>query len=131
MSNTSHRYIAVGASFAGLAVIAGAFGAHALKDTLNSTMLNTYHTAVDYMFLHAIGIILLGILKQQTSKPCHTKVFIAFITGIVLFSGSLFVLSLSGIKWLGAITPFGGMCFIIGWLLLALCYLKNRNNEGE
>ena len=124
MSNTSHRYIAIGAFFAGISVIAGAFGAHALKDTLSTTMLSTYHTAVDYMFMHAIGIIFLGILNQHTVKSCHDKIFIAFLIGIVLFSGSLFALSLSGVKWLGAITPFGGVCFIIGWFMLALCYIK-------
>ena len=124
MSNTSHRYIAIGACFAGLSVIAGAFGAHALKETLTSTMLNTYHTAVDYMFIHAIGIILLAILDKQASIPCHKKILTSFIAGIVLFSGSLFALSLSGIKWLGAITPIGGMFFIIGWLMFAICYYK-------
>ena len=124
MSNTSHRYIAIGACFAGLAVIAGAFGAHALKEILSSTMLNTYHTAVDYLLIHAIGLICLGILNQQAPMPCHKKIFIVFILGIGLFSGSLFVLSLTGIKWLGIITPFGGLCFIFGWLMLALCYFK-------
>ena len=127
MSNTSHRYIAIGASFAGLSVIAGAFGAHALKELLSSTMLNTYHTAVDYMFIHAIGIIFLGILEKQASLPCHIKILTAFILGIVLFSGSLFALSLSSIKWLGAITPFGGVCFIVGWLMLATCYYKKSH----
>lgn len=124
MSNTSHRYIAIGACFAALSVIAGAFGAHALKEMLTTTMLNTYHTAVDYMFMHAVGIVFLGILNQQSPVLCHKNILIAFILGIGLFSGSLFALSLTGIKWLGIITPFGGLCFIIGWLMLAICYLK-------
>ena len=126
MSNTSHRYIAIGACFAGLSVIAGAFGAHALKQILSVTSLDTYHTAIDYMFIHAIGIIVTGALHQQHARPCHHKVVWFFIIGIVIFSGSLITLSLTGIKWLGAITPLGGMCFIIGWLLLAICYFKQR-----
>lgn len=131
MSNTSHHYIAIGAGLAGLSVITGAFGAHALKDILSPTMLNTYHTAVDYMFIHAMGIIFLGILKQQATLACHKKILITFIVGIMLFSGSLFTLSLSGIRWFGAITPFGGMCFIIGWLMLAICYYKKpRSTEN-
>ena len=128
MSNTSHRYIAIGACFAGLSVIAGAFGAHALKEILSNTSLNTYHTAVDYMFIHAIGLICLGILNQQSPAPCHKNILIAFILGIGLFSGSLFALSLTGIKWLGIITPFGGLCFIIGWSIFALCYIKKPHS---
>ena len=129
MSNTRfpNLVIGIGALSAMLAVCAGAFGAHALKEILTPVLLNTYHTAVDYQFMHSLGLIIIGILYKQSPQPFLKKVTLLMMTGIILFSGSLFTLSLTGIKWLGMITPFGGLCFIIAWLILAWCYL--RGNE--
>jgi len=121
--DTSNTCIGIGALSAMTAVGAGAFGAHALKQMLSPEMLNTYHTAVDYQFLHSVGLILVGILNRQAPRACHKTIAVFMFCGIVLFSGSLYFLSLSGIKWLGMITPLGGICFIIAWLLLGFHYL--------
>ena len=127
MSNStfSKTCIGLGALSAMLAVIAGAFGAHALQETLTPTMLNTYQTAAEYQIIHSIGLILIGILHQQTPRSCLTKSAGFNGLGIILFSGSLYILSLTGVKWLGMITPLGGVCFIVSWLLIAICYLRN------
>ena len=101
-----------------LAVIAGAFGAHALKNHLSDAMLQTWKTAVDYHFYHALGILLIGILSVAMPSVQLKWPAIFLFAGIVLFSGSLYALALSGIKTLGAITPLGGLSFISGWILL-------------
>ncbi|TNF92185.1 MAG: DUF423 domain-containing protein [Gammaproteobacteria bacterium] len=120
--NDAARYILItGALLAMLAVILGAFGAHALKKTLTDDMLTVYKTAVDYHFIHALGIILIGILIKQ--NPESTLLFasaVSLIIGVVVFSGSLYALSLTETRILGMITPLGGLAFIIGWLLMAV-----------
>jgi uncharacterized membrane protein YgdD (TMEM256/DUF423 family) len=103
-----------------LAVIVGAFGAHALKSSLSEEMLKTYNTGVEYHFYHALGLLLLGVLAiQKPSNPLKWSA-ILLTAGIVLFSGSLYILAITGIKGLGAVTPFGGLSFISGWVLLAV-----------
>jgi uncharacterized membrane protein YgdD (TMEM256/DUF423 family) len=115
------RTLAIGALFAMLGVISGAFGAHALKAVLSPEAVAVYRTGVDYHLLHALGLLVLGIL--QRGQPESKKLFLAsllMIAGIVLFSGSLYALALTGVRWLGAITPLGGLCFIAAWGLIAL-----------
>ena len=103
-----------------LAVAFGAFGAHGLKDKLSSDMLAVYRTAVEYQFYHTMALLLVGILIQQAGKTTALTISAnAFIFGIAVFSGSLYILSISGVRWLGAITPIGGVAFLIGWLALA------------
>ena len=116
---TKSPFITLGAIGAFLAVGFGAFGAHALKDSLSPYSLGIFHTAVDYQMWHAIGLILIGIVHQQ--KPTHLlrKAGWFMLSGILIFSGSLYALSFTGIKLLGAITPIGGTCFLIAWLLFA------------
>ena len=106
----------LGAALCFLAVALGAFGAHALKATLAThEMTEVWNKAVLYHFVHALGLLVLSAL------PAVQRVtVILFVVGIVLFSGSLYLLALTNIKWLGAITPFGGLCFLAGWLWLAL-----------
>ena len=126
MSNIrfANTTIALGALGMFFAVAAGAFGAHGLKNTLSIEMLKVYQTAADYQFIHAIGLIFIGVLHKQAAHSTH-KVITAFIlSGIILFCGSLYALSLTGIKSLGMITPIGGICFLIAWLLLAILYFK-------
>ncbi|MBI4552889.1 MAG: DUF423 domain-containing protein [Candidatus Latescibacteria bacterium] len=109
----------IGAVSAFLAVAAGAFGTHSLRQRLPADMLNTFEVGIRYQMYHALG--LLGIAWAMT-RWSHGAVALAgwlFIIGTILFSGSLYALSLSGVRWLGAITPFGGLAFLIGWLLLA------------
>lgn len=114
--------IATGAINGALAVAAGAFGAHGLKAKLAPELLATWQTGAEYHMYHALALVLAGVLMSALPAPNSTlnAAGIALLVGIVLFSGSLYALSLSGVKMLGAITPFGGLAFIAGWLLLAV-----------
>ena len=110
-----------------LAVGLGAFGAHGLESLLiQNGRLDTFETAVSYHFYHTLGLLGLGILALI--KPEWKGLSLAawgMFLGILIFSGSLYILSLTGITWLGAITPIGGVGFILGWLALAYAVLKN------
>jgi uncharacterized membrane protein YgdD (TMEM256/DUF423 family) len=108
-----------------LAVMLGAFGAHALKNTLTPDMLEVYKTGVQYQFYHTFALLAVGILMHFGSSNALKWSANLFLTGIILFSGSLYVLAISEIKILGVITPFGGMAFIGGWLLLVIHAIKN------
>ncbi|WP_020403537.1 DUF423 domain-containing protein [Gracilimonas tropica] len=111
--------IAIAAVLLALAVAAGAFGAHALKNILSAERLETWQTAVQYHAWHALGLILIALIGAQFEITITWPVSL-ILAGIVIFSGSLYVLCLSGISWLGAITPIGGVAFISGWILLAV-----------
>jgi uncharacterized membrane protein YgdD (TMEM256/DUF423 family) len=102
----------------------GAFGAHALKEKLSEYSMLIYDKAVFYQVFHAIGILVISILGQVFNTQDFNISGWLFVIGIVLFSGSLFILSVTGIKWLGAITPIGGMMFIAGWFLLFFKVLR-------
>jgi len=119
-------FITLGAALAFFAVAFGAFGAHALKDSLTPYSLGIYHTAVNYQMWHAIGLIIIGIVYQLKPSSLLRKAAWFMLAGILAFSGSLYALSLSGIKVLGAITPIGGVCFLIAWLLLAYASFKSE-----
>jgi uncharacterized membrane protein YgdD (TMEM256/DUF423 family) len=120
MSETTKLLLVCGAILAGLAVILGAFGAHGLKKTLSGEMMEVYKTAVDYHFLHAFGMLLAGMfLLHYPESKTLLWAGISFLIGILLFSGSLYGLSLTEIRKLGMITPLGGVAFIIGWILMA------------
>ena len=120
--------IAIGALFAFLSVAAGAFGAHALKETLTAYQLGVFDTAVQYQMMHALGLILIGILKHQRPEHKLDSAALLMLAGIIVFSGSLYALSLSGIQWLGAITPLGGVCFLLSWLVLCLSFIRTRQD---
>ena len=110
-----------GVLFAGLAVAVGAFGAHALRSLLEyHSRTETFELAVRYQFYHAFAILFSGLLMYQFPSGHIHRAIYCFAGGIVLFSGSLYVLSLTGIRVLGAVTPVGGVLFIAGWLLLFL-----------
>ena len=117
----ANLFISLAAFCAMLAVAFGAFGAHALKDRLDTYALGVFETAVQYHFMHSLALLAVGILAL--SQP-HTVLLKSagwlFLVGVVIFSGSLYCLSLTGLKWLGAITPLGGLCFIAGWACLAV-----------
>ena len=109
-------FILAGSISGMLSVMIGAFGAHALKSTLEATQrLETFETAVKYQFYHSLALVLLGLLMIQFQHKAFTISGYGFIVGIFLFTGSLYILSLTGITKLGAITPLGGLAFIIGW----------------
>ncbi len=121
--NTVNLIIAVGAFNAFIAVAAGAFAAHGLKDVLSIEYISTFKTATNYQMLHGIGLILIGVLNKQNTNRYNITAAIFMFIGIVLFSGSLYALTLTGTKWLGIITPFGGLCFLIAWLTLGFSHL--------
>ena len=126
-SMTGKKIIQLAAILGACAVGIGAFGAHGLKEILTETgRSETFETGVKYHFYHAIAILLIGILALV--KPEWKKLDLAAIlmaVGILIFSGSLYVLSLTGITWLGAITPLGGVAFIAGWILVVAAASQN------
>ena len=120
-------FIIAGAFNAMLAVMLGAFGAHALKEKLTEKYLAIWETAVQYQMFHAIGLIAIGILMSSSLLGPVSQLNWAgylLLAGIIIFSGSLYILSLSGIGILGAITPIGGVAFIIGWIMLIIAASK-------
>ena len=125
-------FVRLGALLAGLSVILGAFGAHALKQVLTEKGLSIFETAVRYQMYHAFGLLIIGILFKEFSHRYLIFAGQLFCAGILLFSGSLYLLSyiISGaqenLKWIGAVTPLGGVCFILGWIFLALG-IKDKN----
>jgi len=127
----SNLFIGLGAISAFISVAAGAFGAHALKQVLEADMLAIYHTAVDYQFFHSLGLIAIGTLHKISPRHTHSAAAWTMLAGIFVFSGSLYILSISGIKWLGMITPIGGIGFLAAWLILALSYLASALNKED
>ena len=104
----------------------GAFGAHALKDKLESNgYLDTYQTAVSYQFYHTLALLGIAILASRIESSWLNYAGYSMAIGILIFSGSLYVLSFTGIRWLGAITPLGGLAFIAGWLCLLITAIKH------
>ena len=120
----SKTIIMISAILLALAVMLGAFGAHGLKSHLSNEMMQTYKTGVEYHFYHAFGLLLLGILAIYAPSVYLKWSAVCLVAGIVLFSGSLYALSVTGIKGLGVIIPFGGLSFIAGWILLFMAVLK-------
>jgi uncharacterized membrane protein YgdD (TMEM256/DUF423 family) len=122
------NWTAVGAVLMSLAVALGAFGAHGLRNRLDAYSMSVYEKAVFYHFVHALGILLVTALarSQGISAAGQARVCALLLVGIVIFSGSLYALAVSGIRMLGAITPIGGLAFIAAWLLLA--YHAIRDN---
>ncbi|MFL3005777.1 MAG: DUF423 domain-containing protein [Candidatus Neomarinimicrobiota bacterium] len=109
----------IGSLFAALSVLLGAFGAHGLKNRLTMEDLAIFETAVRYQMYHALGILLMGVASFYLTEKLVFIPAYFLILGIIIFSGSLFLLVFTNLRWFGAITPIGGLCLIIGWLLLA------------
>ncbi|WP_101758556.1 DUF423 domain-containing protein [Oceanicoccus sp. KOV_DT_Chl] len=107
-----------------MAVAIGAFGAHGLKARLTEDLMAVYQTGVQYHFYHTLALMLVGTLALQMPMPLLNWSGCLFIVGMIIFSGSLYLLALTGIKWLGAITPLGGVAMIAGWLSLAVAVYK-------
>ena len=120
-------WISLGGLFGGFAVMLGAFGAHALRNHLPEQKLAAFQTATQYMATHSLALLLVGILSLQLGKAYDArlkKVGGFFLAGIILFCGSIYILTLGGSKLFGPITPLGGLSFMIGWFLLVLTFLK-------
>jgi uncharacterized membrane protein YgdD (TMEM256/DUF423 family) len=114
-------FLSIAAVLGGLSVAAGAFGAHALRDKISERSLEIFDTGARYQMYHALALLLVALLLSRTESPPFTLIASGwlFIIGIAIFSGSLYALSLTGIKSLGAIAPLGGAAFIAGWGALA------------
>ena len=125
MPHSAKLFLALGSIAALAAVLIGAFGAHALKERIAPDLLPVYKTGVEYHFYHALGLILVGLAAFHLPESAYLKAAgWAMLVGIVLFSGSLYVLALTGLRWFGAITPVGGTAFILGWGLFAAAVIK-------
>jgi uncharacterized membrane protein YgdD (TMEM256/DUF423 family) len=121
-------FIILGALLGGLAVVLGAFGAHALKNILTANQrLDTFELAARYQFYHALAILAVGLVLGHFNHPFIYIAGYTFLLGILIFSGSLYLLSLSNWTWLGAITPIGGLALIGGWVLLGLGVYFSQN----
>jgi uncharacterized membrane protein YgdD (TMEM256/DUF423 family) len=123
------NWTATGAFALALAVMIGAFGAHGLRGRLDDYSMGIYERAVFYHFIHALGILIVSIFAPhpyKTPQPYKTWICGLLAAGIVLFSGSLYALALTGNRMLGAITPIGGVSFIAAWVLLAVTALRSR-----
>ncbi|MCJ8328622.1 MAG: DUF423 domain-containing protein [Lentisphaeria bacterium] len=124
MTDKQEKYwIVAGSIIMLLAVVLGAFAAHALKAQLSPAYMAVFKTANQYHFIHGLAIFICMLIPKLNYK-LRNAALIAFSSGIVLFSGSLYILAISGMKKLGMVTPFGGLAFIIGWALLALAAIK-------
>ena len=108
----------LGSFFSLITIVLGAFGAHALKDQLSEYSRSIYEKAVLYQMFHSLGILLITILNQYIDKFDLSLSIWLFSLGIILFSGSLYILAVTQVKWLGAITPIGGLLFIFGWAVV-------------
>ncbi|MEC4894556.1 MAG: DUF423 domain-containing protein [Oscillatoria sp. PMC 1051.18] len=118
----SRIFLAIAAILAGVSVAGGAFATHALKERISDRALEIFETGAKYQMYHALALILVALLlsRAELSQTYLSVAGYAFIVGIAIFSGSLYALSLSGVRWLGAVTPFGGVAFLIGWGCLAI-----------
>jgi uncharacterized membrane protein YgdD (TMEM256/DUF423 family) len=116
-------WVSIAAALAALAVAAGAFGAHALKGTLTPDQAAVYQTAVHYHLVHAVALFALALYGRHSGTAIGSPAAL-FLGGVVLFSGSLYALVLTSQRWLGPVTPLGGLCFIAAWLTAAWLFLK-------
>jgi uncharacterized membrane protein YgdD (TMEM256/DUF423 family) len=129
MSKETKKYISIGFALLGIAVILGAFGSHALQDSLSEKYFNTFKTANLYHYIHAIGIVICAIALGK--HPKLRVIFVLFLIGLVCFSGSLYILSLNELldmpqlKLLGAVAPIGGLSFILAWFWAAKAMLTD------
>lgn len=126
------RFVAIGASLAAIAVALGAFGAHGLKKIVDADTVQTFQTGVQYQMYHSLALLLTGLLYEKCSQKMTRIAGILFIAGIILFSGSLYLLvagragGSNSLDKAGMITPLGGVSFIAGWVFLFLGAIKNR-----
>ena len=119
-------FIVIGVIAMALGVVLGAFGAHGLKARLEPSLLAAYQTGVEYRLYHGLGLILVGVLGFHFPGAAGLQWGgWLLLAGMLLFSGSLYLMAISGVRWLGAITPFGGMAFIVGWCWIAWSLIKS------
>ena len=126
----SKLFLILGSINAATAVSMGAFGAHSLKTRITEDMLFVFQTAVQYHFYHSLGLMIMGVLTIHFRSVKYFEItgWIMFI-GIILFSGSLYTLSITGMRWFGLITPIGGVAFIVSWVFIAITAWKKSSNH--
>ncbi|MBI3569506.1 MAG: DUF423 domain-containing protein [Gammaproteobacteria bacterium] len=125
MASTAKLFLILGGINAVFVVMLGAFGVHGLKERLSAELLAVFQTGVHYHLFHALGLLAVGLVATQIADSVYLKWSgWLMLVGIILFSGSLYVLSVSGLRWLGMITPFGGLAFILSWTLFVIAVLK-------
>ena len=115
LGNMDRRFLFLGAFFGGLAVAAGAFGAHALRAHLTPDLLAVFETGARYQMYHALALIGVALVRAHLPGRLIAGAGWCFVLGILLFSGSLYLLAITGITWWGAVTPLGGVAFLVGW----------------
>jgi uncharacterized membrane protein YgdD (TMEM256/DUF423 family) len=126
VSTTAKLFLILGGINAALVVMLGAFGAHGLKTKISAEMLAVYQTGVHYHLFHALGLLVVGLVATQMVDSVYLKWSgWLMLVGIILFSGSLYVLSVSGLRWLGMVTPFGGVAFIAAWIVFVIAIAKS------
>ena len=118
-------FVMLGALSAGLGVAAGAFGAHALRARVEPRLLEVFETGARYQMYHALALVAVGLLAARWNAPLLSVGGWLFVGGTVLFSGSLYAMTFTGVRALGAITPLGGVCFIAGWICLAVVAMRH------
>lgn len=136
MKNSAQRLIAAAGIMGALAVMFGAFGAHGLKDKIDPSWLAVYQTGVAYHFYHVMALGLAGILALNSYSNSYSKLGVilsgwGFLVGIMVFSGSLYLMALGGPRWLGMMTPLGGLSFIIGWIGVCITGFKLERQTDE
>ncbi|HLE33637.1 MAG TPA: DUF423 domain-containing protein [Bacteroidota bacterium] len=119
-------FFLVAAALGFLGVAGGAFGAHALKGKLDAELLGTFEVGIRYQMYHAFALALAGWAMQKYPIADFKRAGLSFMVGVALFSGSLYIMTLTGLRWLGAITPVGGLAFLVGWLFLFVGFWKQR-----
>lgn len=133
MSTLARRHLVAGALAMALAVACGAFGAHGLRGRIGDDLLTIWETAARYHAYHALGLVALGLLGEHLRSAPPRLLALAgrlMVAGIFLFSGSLYLLAASGVRWLGAITPLGGASWIAAWLLIAIALWKQTPRDA-
>ena len=118
-------FIIIGSLMMALTVLVGAFGAHGLKNNFSMDSIKTFEKGVQYQAYHSLGLVIIGLLGFNFPHHLLWLPAVLFIFGIIFFSGSLYVLVLSNMKWLGMITPIGGVSFVLGWMLLGWIIFRN------
>lgn len=127
LKNSTKQWLVIACICGALAVLLGAFGAHSLKETLEARMLKAFETGVRYQFYHTFAIALAAAVLEKTNALAANIAATLFLVGIVAFSGSLYAMALLDKSFLGMITPFGGVAFVVGWIALAFGVLKTQS----
>lgn len=120
------NHLWIGAICAFLAVVLGAFGAHGLSQSIAANLMDVYHTGVDYHMFHSLALVAVGLLQLHTPSAAARWAGALFLVGIVVFSGSLYLLAVSGVRQLGMVTPVGGLAFLAGWIAFAFAARGKR-----